>query len=80
MATATARNVDDKDYAYLSKMAEEQGRSVSEELRLMIAEHVRERRAKDAVADFLDHVRRNPIKLPAGITSLDLLREERGSW
>ena len=80
MATVTARKVDDRDYAALSEMAEEHGHSISEELRQLIADRVKKRRVETAVADFLDFTKRNPLKLPDGMTSLDLLREERDSW
>ena len=80
MATVTARKVDDDDYNALAKIADELGHSVSEELRLMIAERVRKRRADAAVADLLAFTKEHPLKLPKGMTSLDLLREERDSW
>jgi plasmid stability protein len=74
MATATARNVDDKDYAALAAMAAANGRSISEELRALIAEAARKQRLADLMA------RIKPLPLPEGMTSLDLLREERDSW
>jgi plasmid stability protein len=74
MATATARNVDDKDYAALAAMAAANGRSISEELRALIAEAARRRRLEELLA------RIKPLPLPEGMTSLDLLREERDSW
>jgi macrodomain Ter protein organizer (MatP/YcbG family) len=80
MATATARNVDDRDYAVLGEMAQENGRSISEELRTLIAEATRRRKVKKVVADMRALAQRNPLRLPDGMTSLDLLREERDSW
>lgn len=74
MATATARNVDDKDYAALAEMAAANGRSISEELRALIAEAARKRRLDELIAGM------KPLPLPEGMTSLDLLREERDSW
>lgn len=74
MATATARNVDDRDYAALAAMAAANGRSISEELRALIAEAARKQRLADLMA------RIKPLPLPEGMTSLDLLREERDSW
>ena len=50
MATATARNVDDKDYAHLSEGAEESGRSISDQLRILIAEYARKREVAKSVA------------------------------
>ncbi len=80
MATATARNVDDRDYACLTESAEEHGRSISEELRLAIAEYARRRRSTKLIAELEEFRKRNPLKLPEGMSSLDLLREERDSW
>ena len=74
MATATARNVDDKDYAALTAMAAANGRSISEELRALIAEAARRRRLEELISQI------KPLPLPEGKTSLDLLREERDSW
>ena len=80
MATATARNVDDRDYAVIGKMAKENGRSISEELRSLIAESARKRRVREVVADMREFAENNPLTLPDGMTSLGLLREERDSW
>jgi hypothetical protein len=80
MATATVRKVDDRDYAALSEMAGENGRSISEELRTLIAEAARKRRIAKVLAEMRDFAERNPLRLPDGMTSLDLLREERDSW
>jgi macrodomain Ter protein organizer (MatP/YcbG family) len=80
MATATARNVDDNDYAILSQIAEKQGRSISEELRALIAERVKAHRAEKRVAELKALRDRINLSLPDGMTSLDLLREERDSW
>lgn len=80
MATATIRKVDDRDYATIGEMAEEHGRSISEELRSVIAEAARKRRVEKLLAEMHEFRKRNPLKLPDGMTSLDLLREERESW
>ncbi len=80
MATATARNVDDRDYLALVESANEGSRSVSEELRMLIAEHARKRRGKELVAELKAFREQHPIRLPEGMTSLDFLREERDSW
>lgn len=80
MATVTARNVDDRDYAELNELAEKNQRSVSAELRALIAEAVQRQRAEKIVAEMRAFRQRNPLKLPEGMTSLDLLREERDSW
>ena len=49
MATATARNVDNGDYAHLSEGAEEAGRSISDELRILIADYARKREVAESV-------------------------------
>lgn len=80
MATATARNVDDKDYAALVATANENGSSISDELRALIAELARRRRGKELVAELKAFREKSNWTLPDGMTSLDLLREERDSW
>jgi plasmid stability protein len=80
MATATARNVDDKDYAALVATANENGSSISDELRALIAELARKRRGKELVAELKAFREKSNWTLPDGMTSLDLLREERDSW
>ena len=80
MATALARNVNDKDYAQLGEGAAENNRSISEELRILIAEYARKRRGAKLAAEMKAFRKKHPITLPLGMTSLDLLREERDSW
>jgi hypothetical protein len=80
MATVTARKVDDQDYALLNQGAEENGRSVSEELRVLIADYARKRRAKQLVGELKTLRDQSGWTLPDGMTSLDLLRAERDSW
>jgi plasmid stability protein len=80
MATATVRNVDDRDYATLGEIAQQHGRSISEELRALIAEAARKRRIELLITQIRETRERNPIRLPDGMTSLDLLREDRNSW
>ena len=80
MATITARKVDDRDYAALSEMAEENGRSISAELRALVAEYARKRRGAKLVAELRELREGSKWTLPEGMTSLDLLREERDSW
>jgi hypothetical protein len=79
MATATARKVDDRDYDLLVEMAEENGRSISEELRVIIAEAAKKRRLAKTLTE-MRAIRERSTPLPNGMTSLDLLREERDSW
>lgn len=79
MATATIGRVDDRDYATIREMAEEHERSISEELRSLIAEVARKRRFEMQLAEMREFAERNPLKLSDGRTMQDLLREERGS-
>lgn len=79
MATVTARNVDDRDYAMLNELAEANRRSVSAELRAMIAEAARRQRAQKIVAEMRD-IRAKSTPLANGKSMLDILREERDSW
>jgi hypothetical protein len=79
MATITARNVDDRDYAMIGKMAKENGRSISEELRNLIADYARKRRAEKLLVEMRE-ISANSKPLPNGMTMQDMLREERDSW
>ena len=80
MATATARDVDDNDYAALTEMAEANRRSVSAELRAMIAEQARRHRVRKLIAEMRAIRERNALKLSDGRTMQDILQEERDSW
>lgn len=77
MATATVRNVDDKDYAALTEIAAENGRSISEELRALIAEAARRRRLEGVLAQMREKRERYPIKLSPGEDAVSLLRAIR---
>lgn len=80
MATLTVRGIDDSDLAALAETAKRNNRSLSAEVRAMIAERTRKKSREQAIADFLSFTDRNPLPLPKGMTTLDLLREERDSW
>ncbi|KPF89888.1 ribbon-helix-helix protein, CopG family [Novosphingobium sp. AAP93] len=77
MATATARNVDDKDYAALAEMAAANGRSISEELRALIAEAARKRRLEELMAKIREVRERNPLRLAPGEDAVSLIRAIR---
>lgn len=77
MATATARKVDDRDYAALCEMASENGRSISEELRNLIAERVRTRRGTEVVAELRELRRRYPVKRQPGEDAVSIIRAIR---
>jgi plasmid stability protein len=77
MATATVRNVDDRDYAALGEIAEANGRSISEELRALIAEAARKRRVEVLLAEVREARVRNPIRLAPGEDAVSLIRAIR---
>jgi hypothetical protein len=74
------RDIDDAELAGIAEDAKRNNRSLSAEVREMIAERNRQRKNRQAVAEFLTYTKMNPLSLPKGKTSLDLLREERNSW
>jgi hypothetical protein len=77
MATVTARKVNDSDYAYLNEGAEENGRSVSEELRVLIAEYARKRKGAKVAAELRAFREASPIKMRPGETAVSLIRAIR---
>jgi plasmid stability protein len=79
MATLTVRNIDETELAGVAEDAKRNNRSLSAEVREMISERNRARRRKQLFAEMHEFRKRNPLKLPEGMTSLDLLREERDS-
>lgn len=80
MATLTVRQIDDDDYASLTEIARENGRSVAAEVRDLIAARARRMRARALIAELDAFRKRNPLGLPPGQDALSLLREERDSW
>ena len=80
MGTLTIRNIDDSHLARLAEDARRNKKSVAAEVRDMIAQRDRERRGEKLLAEMREFRKRNPLKMPEGMTSLDLLREERDSW
>jgi plasmid stability protein len=80
MATLTVRNIDDAELAGVAEDAKRNNRSLAAEVREMFAERNRTRRRKQLFEEMHEFRKRNPLKLPEGMTSLDLLREERDSW
>jgi plasmid stability protein len=80
MATLTVRNIDDAELAGVAEDAKRNNRSLAAEVREMFAERNRTRRRKQLFDEMHAFRKRNPLKLPEGMTSLDLLREERDSW
>ncbi len=77
MATATARKVDDDDYAILSELAAKRGHSISEELRLMIAQYASKRRGELRVAELRSLREKHPIAHAPGDTAVSVIRAIR---
>lgn len=80
MATLHVRNVPDQLYKRISKLAEEENRSVTAEVIRLLNQGVRAREARRDVADVIDRIRRRAqkVELPRGWTdSADLVREDR---
>ncbi len=80
MPNLAVRDIDPDHYQALIDEAAENGRSLAAEVRSFAAEVARRRRAKKSVADLKALRDRVNLTLPDGMTSLDLLREERDSW
>lgn len=74
MATVTARKVDDADYAYLNEGAAENGRSISEEVRILIAEYARKRKGAKVAEELRAFAEANPIKMRPGEDAVSLIR------
>ncbi len=80
MATLHVRNVPDQLYKRISKLAEEENRSVTAEVIRLLNQGVRAREARRDAADVIDRIRRRAqkVELPRGWTdSADLVREDR---
>jgi plasmid stability protein len=77
MATVTARNVDDDDYALLSQAAQQHGRSISEELRLLIADYAGKLRTESRIAELRQIRARTKGLLGAHPDSVSLIRTIR---
>jgi plasmid stability protein len=80
MASLHIRNVPDKLYKRIHKLAQEENRSVAAEVICLLSQGVRAREARRGVADVIDRIRRRAqkIELPRGWTdSAELIREDR---
>jgi putative NADPH-quinone reductase len=80
MPNLAVRDIEPDHYQALIDEASENGRSLSAEVRNFAAEVAKRRKAKKTVADLKALRDRVNLTLPDGMTSLDLLREERDSW
>ncbi|MEX2164621.1 MAG: hypothetical protein WD823_10305 [Sulfuricaulis sp.] len=80
MATLHVRNVPDKLYKRIQKLAEAENRSVTAEVIRLLSQGVQAREARRGVADVIDRIRRRAqkVELPRGWTdSTELIREDR---
>ena len=80
MPNLAVRDIDPDHYEALAEQAKDNRRSVAAEVREWVAEIAERRRGKQRVADMMALRDKVNWKLPDGMTSLDLLREERDSW
>jgi ribosomal protein RSM22 (predicted rRNA methylase) len=79
MASLAVKDIAPEDYQALVIEAKNNNRSIAAEVRHWIAELARRQRAKQLVADLKELRESTTWSLPAGMTSLELLREERDS-
>ena len=77
MGTLTVRNVDDNQLAGLAKAARLKNRSISAEVRELIAESDRKRKVEELLANIKRRRERNPIRLGPGEDAVSLIRAVR---
>ena len=80
MSSIAVRDIEPEHYQALVDQAKDNKRSVAAEVRDLLAEVARKRRAMALIAELEDMRKKSKWSLPNGMTSLDLLREERDSW
>lgn len=80
MPNLAVRDIEPEHYQALIDQAKENHRSIAAEVREMVAEVARRRQARKLVAELKALRDSSNWTLPDGMTSLDLLREERDSW
>lgn len=81
MATLTVRDIDDVDYANLCRLAQQNNRSMAAQVRVMIADATRGNSGSDQAVARLEAFRKSATwTLPDGVSTLDILREDRKSW
>jgi plasmid stability protein len=81
MATLHVRNVPDKLYKRIQRLAEQGNRSVTAEVIQLLGQALQARETRGAAAAVIDRIRRQTSKvaLPRGWTdSVELIREDRG--
>lgn len=81
MVSLTVRDIDQTDYDNLRRLARENNRSTSAQVRAMIAAANRQDvTSQEAVDRLREFQRKAGLALPRDKGSLDFLREERDSW
>jgi plasmid stability protein len=80
LASLTVRKLSDETYEGLGRRAKKNHRSLEAEVRDILDREAKAFDMKAWIAEVREIRARNPLKLPDGKTSLDLLREERDSW
>jgi plasmid stability protein len=80
MATLTVRKLSDATYEALGTRAKKNHRSLEAEVRDILDREAKAFDMQAWIAEVQEIRTRNPLKLPEGKASLDLLREERESW
>jgi hypothetical protein len=80
MANLAVKDIDPNHYKALADQAKDNGTSIAAEVRDWMADVARRRKAKQLVAELKELRQNSKWTLPDGMTSLDLLREERDSW
>lgn len=81
MATITVRDIAETAYENLCEVARRNNRSTAAQIRKMIDDLAPTRMTpEEAVASLIAFRKQAKWTLPAGLSSLDLLREERDSW
>ena len=80
MATLHVRNVPEKLYKRIQKLAEKENRSVTAEVIQLLGQGLQAREARRGAASVIDRIqtRAQKVVLPRGwVDSVDLIREDR---
>lgn len=79
MSNLAVKDIEPDHYQALVDEAKDNQRSVAAEVRNWVADVAKRRRAKQLIAELEEMRKKTNWTLPNGMTSLDLLREERDS-
>ncbi len=80
MATLHVRNVPEKLYKRIRKLAEDENRSVTAEVIQLLSQGLQAREARRSAAAVIERIRRRAqeVELPRGwVDSVELIREDR---